>query len=263
MNNGPATSSVAVSKFGEKRAASPVISIITISFHDPDGLRSTILSLMNRGTGNFELIVVEGADPSTGTAHTILEELSPAFPVVLAQGYDSGPYDAMNRGVILSSGEWVWFMNSGDLFGPEVRMKRLEEQLLESSSSWLVGRAKVGAGQFMRYKGYSSTPDLISGSYTPCHQAVIVRREMFVAHGLFDTRYRISSDYDFMCKLGELDEPLVSKMVLTHYLGGGISDKNVIRREFESATIRVRRNRLSAPKEYLRFLVRSIRWIFR
>lgn len=237
------------------------LSIVTVTFNDSEGLHSTIKSLMECGSARFELVIVEGAVPARGFAQAVLEELSPAFPVTVIQGHDDGPYDAMNRGILSSSGNWLWFMNSGDEFAPNIRMSDIESMLLSCPSPWLVGRARVGHGDTIRVKGYQSAKDLLAGRYTPCHQSIIVRREAFLTYGLFDVRFRISADYDFMCKLGRIIDPYVTSQVLTHYLGGGISDKRIVRREFESATIRVRSNWgvIAAPKEYLRFLVRAVR----
>ncbi|QZS54687.1 glycosyltransferase [Rhodococcus opacus] len=260
MSSTPTKRSATVIKTGYAQSAA-LISIITVTFNDPEGLRSTIKSLMESGPGNFELVIVEGADPVDATAESVLLEILPDFPITVVQGRDGGPYDAMNRGIIASSGDWIWFMNSGDLFGPEVSMVQIENLLRNSNSSWLVGRARVGQGSTARLKGFSSTADLLSGKYTPCHQSIIVRRDAFLIHGLFDTRFRISADYDLMCKLGQIGDPLLTSVVLTHYLGGGISDTRVIRREFESATIRLRgvRKISLVPKECLRFLVRVVR----
>jgi glycosyltransferase involved in cell wall biosynthesis len=89
------------------------ITVITINYNMREGLLRTIRSVLAQRYMDLEYIVVDGN--STDGSRAVLEsELPPS--VRWSSEPDSGIYDAMNKGVRLSSGDWVIFLNSGDIF---------------------------------------------------------------------------------------------------------------------------------------------------
>ena len=96
---------------------SNLFSIITVVLNDAEGLRKTASSIEQQAFSEFEWVVVDGGS-SDGTLKQARNIYGKA-PIVHSAP-DNGIYDAMNKGIQLSSGEYLVFMNAGDTFaGPD------------------------------------------------------------------------------------------------------------------------------------------------
>jgi glycosyltransferase involved in cell wall biosynthesis len=94
--------------------SAPTVSVITISFHDLDGLKRTVDSVRaQRYGGRIEHIVIDG-----GSGEEVVDYLSSCEPpfAYWQSEPDGGIYDAMNQGIAHASGDLLWFMNSQDCF---------------------------------------------------------------------------------------------------------------------------------------------------
>ena len=99
------------------------ISVITINFNNCKGLIKTYDSLrIQIELKAVEWIVVDGnsTDGSIDFLHSISSEIDK-----LIVESDKGIYDAMNKGLSAATGEYVWFMNSGDSFYNDLSVHRV------------------------------------------------------------------------------------------------------------------------------------------
>ena len=200
-----------------------MISIITVTYNNFDDLYRTLNSL-NKVKG-IEKVVVNGGD-----CHKTKKYLS-AFDGISISEPDKGISDAFNKGVSNSNGNNVMFLNSGDIllspeylqeaekiikFNPEISFVH-SDLVFEDRIS---GDIRLTALQPFFFKA----PPL--GRGMPYHhQSMIVRKKVFDETGLFKLHYKISMDFDWVCRLHKNDlggfywnkEPVV-KMD-----GGGIS----------------------------------------
>ena len=90
---------------------SKLLSIISITYNDLKGLEYTLASITEENE-DVEHIIVDGN--STDGTKDLLKGLSDTYKWVSES--DKGLYDAMNKGVSLAKGDWICFMNAGDLF---------------------------------------------------------------------------------------------------------------------------------------------------
>lgn len=91
----------------------PKISVITISFNSLSTIEKTIRSVVGQTYPNIEFILIDGG--STDGTVDILERYRDKIDILRIEP-DKGIYDAMNKGIALSTGEWISFMNSNDYF---------------------------------------------------------------------------------------------------------------------------------------------------
>ncbi|NLX71870.1 MAG: glycosyltransferase, partial [Bacteroidales bacterium] len=89
----------------------PLVSIITVVYNGELTLERTILSIMALKYDALEYIVVDG-DSSDGTKD-IIKRYSKSISRLISEP-DKGLYDAMNKGLAIAKGEYVWFLNAGD-----------------------------------------------------------------------------------------------------------------------------------------------------
>src|SRR6187549_1783498 len=93
----------------------PVISVITITWNDLEGLTLATESVRAQKYENIEHVIVDGGSDD-GTGEWLLN-YSPPYESSWVSEPDRGIFDAMNKGVAKSHGDVVVFMNAGDAFG--------------------------------------------------------------------------------------------------------------------------------------------------
>ena len=93
--------------------SNPLISIITVVKNDEKKILRTIKSVFNQSYKNFEYIVVDGA--STDRTLDILKKYQYKIDILISQR-DKNLWDAMNKGISISSGSIIGIINSGDVY---------------------------------------------------------------------------------------------------------------------------------------------------
>lgn len=204
----------------------PFISIITVCYNAADVLKGTIESLEKQTDQDFEYIVIDGG--SKDDTLQIIEEHSGSVTKWITER-DRGIYDAMNKGLQMASGTYVWFLNAGD--------QAFDGHVVEILKSAAADNPDVLYGEVMIVDGarnHLGTRSEITVHKLPdnltkhsmalgmvvCHQAFIPRRElapMFMMDNL-------SADIDWtirvLDKAGKVEH---TKIVIAEYLAGGVS----------------------------------------
>ena len=110
------------------------LSIITINLNNAEGLRKTMLSVINQTCKEFEYVVVDGAstDGSMDVMRDCFSCADNRLSVKWISEPDSGIYNAMNKGIRMSTGKYLLFLNSGDWLVDANVVKELNiEEILE------------------------------------------------------------------------------------------------------------------------------------
>lgn len=206
------------------------LSVITINLNNRDGLTKTTESILHQSFSEFEYILVDGA--STDGSREILTETegSSLKSFRWISEPDTGPYEAMNKGIRLASGEYLLFLNSGDFL--------VNENVLENvfsvihTADFLLGRCDVSVNDKVihtitpppqltfRYLYYQGLP----------HQSTFIKRDLFLKHGFYREDFRYNSDIEFWYRTIVLQccSTETLQTVITNYNKHGISylDRN-------------------------------------
>lgn len=187
----------------------PCISIITVVFNDVKNIEKTILSVVNQKYKNIDFIVIDGGSYD-GTIDVIKKYENYISTFVSEKDY--GIYDAMNKGISYAKGDWIHFLNSGDEFVnsntlSDVNFSGVEEQVKVLHGDVILSFKR---GEIYKKLGYRS-----DGLPLLYHQGVFVR-SLLQKKNLFDLRYRICADYNFLyflyrtqCTFKYLEFPIV------------------------------------------------------
>lgn len=203
----------------------PTLSIITVVKDDLPGLLKTQSSLAGQTSQNFEWVIVDGSGASAETG-SATEHLSiPNNYLWLAP---AGIYPAMNTGLSRASGDYVWFMNAGDVLAEAFTVEELLKVLHTHKPSWLVGQVK-----FTHPDGSSVIPPpfdyqtekkrLFARGRFPPHQGTIARRALLRELGGFNENFQIAADYEMALRLSLLADPIVLPETLARFSVGGAS----------------------------------------
>ena len=103
------------------------LSIITVNLNNKDGLQKTIDSVISQTYKDFEWIIIDGG--STDGSKELIENYSDYVSYWVSEP-DKGIYNAMNKGIKQSHGEYLQFLNSGDIFIEDNTLKQVVSQLV-------------------------------------------------------------------------------------------------------------------------------------
>lgn len=174
----------------------PKVSIITVCYNASSLLENTILSVINQTYENIEYIIIDGCSKD-GTVD-VIEQYSDKISYWVSEP-DNGIYDAMNKGILKATGEWLNFMNAGDSFASHDVLK----QIFVDNQSCLLGKNAIyGDSIFCTSVGERYGKCLKTfwndGSYIPgkgfSHQSSFIKAD-YAKLNLFDTSYKICADY--------------------------------------------------------------------
>lgn len=115
---------------GETNEMPPFFSIITITLNNSIGLQRTWLSLFSQSESDWEWIVVDGGSVDETPKFLAINKNSIAWWV---SERDDGIYDAMNKGCAHSKGNYILFLNAGDLLGKVTVLEQLKREIAEKS----------------------------------------------------------------------------------------------------------------------------------
>jgi glycosyltransferase len=222
----------------------PRISIITAVYNNEGGIQSALESLFSQSFTDYELIVVDGG--STDGTLEVLEGYRNRITHLISEP-DKGIYDALNKGLRLASGEVVGFLHSDDrLASPDV-LRKVAALFEATGADGVYGDldyvSRKDPSRIIRsWKSRSYDPSLLRKGWMPPHPAFYIQKKWYTTHGLFDTRYTISGDYDLMLRFLQVPgfRAIYLPEVFVKMQTGGASNrslKNIMRKSMEDLEI--------------------------
>lgn len=207
------------------------ISIITINYNNAAGLKATVDSIAMQTCQEFEHVIVDAA--STDGSVDVIREYESIIKnrksIILkwVSEPDKGIYDGMNKGITMASGEYLYFLNSGDTFVDKDVLGRLYVEL--GKEDIVVSKINYTDRTGVYHENHQPKMAKLSLFYylekgIP-HQAAAIRKSLFDQYGLYDTSYRISGDWDFFLRAVVLHNATVgyTDITLANFDGTGIS----------------------------------------
>lgn len=176
------------------------LSIITINYNNALELEKTIKSVIAQSYKDFEYIVIDGG--STDGSKEIIESYSDKINYWVSEP-DSGIYNAMNKGICQAQGEYLHFLNSGDIYANNnVLTNIFENKEYEAPILRGIQICKNGTHQFRWYNHGAEDINLYHLYVdTLRHQATFIKKSLFKKYGLYDEKYRIASDWRFFVQV--------------------------------------------------------------
>jgi len=203
---------------------SPKISIITIVYNNVRDIEHTILSVINQSYSNIEYIIIDGA--STDGTLDIIQKYRGSIDILVSEK-DSGIYDAMNKGLVKATGDYVLFLNSGDELYDNNTIQTIvskgnsadiiygETKLVDENRKIIGDRRHKAPTQF-DWKSFQYGMNV-------CHQAIYVKRDIAQP---YDLQYKLSADVDWVIQAAKNAKTTQNvNCYVARYLVGGMSQK--------------------------------------
>ncbi|GHU63982.1 glycosyl transferase [Bacteroidia bacterium] len=206
-------------------------SIITVTYNASQWLGRTIQSILSQGVlsqAGIEYIIVDGG--STDGTLDIIRKYEANISRWISEP-DTGLYDAMNKGLKLATGDYVWFINAGDMIYSENTVREItglfdrehlpdiiygETEMVDAAGNSL-GMRRLKAPEKLTWKSFKMGM-LVS------HQSFIVRRTIAVN---YDLAYKYASDIDWCIRcLKKAETVFNTHLILSRFLEAGLSAAN-------------------------------------
>ena len=233
----------------------PLISVITVVYNGVNHLEETIESVINQSYDNVEYIVIDGG--SNDGTFDIIKKYEDKIDYWVSET-DEGIYDAMNKGISLSSGDIIGIINADDYYLTDTLNTVQKEfnkdiDILYSDCKFL---------DIDKLTTRKSNHNLLNIKMSIFHPSVFIRKSIYQRYGFFDSSLKISADYKFLHFLYKKNKIFKkANDILTVIRLGGVSTNSRLAIE---ETFEIQKNNslfFAYVFKYLRLLKRSLKLI--
>jgi glycosyltransferase len=205
------------------------ISIITTVKNDQKGFEQTFESVLQQSYQNIEYIVIDASDEDRKLDKNSLKDAQ------YHSQQDLSPYEGMNAGIELASGNVIALLHAGDIFLSKDTVSHVMSKFLSSNADAVYGdivyHAKDDTSKIVRkwVAGKLEKKDLENGVFPP-HTALFVKRDIYEKIGNFDVDFKITADADLMLRMFRLEGVKVEYMseIMLSMRIGGRSNRNLL-----------------------------------
>lgn len=206
---------------------SAIISVITVVFNADKVLERTFKSIRDQHYPSIEYIVIDGG--SKDNTLNLINQYQSIISKWVSEP-DDGLYSAMNKGLKLATGEFVIFLNAGDVFFDNDVLSNIfsaaepysdvyyGETMIVDEKGKELGMRRLKAPETLSWES------LIDGMLV-CHQSFIVRRSLSPE---YNEKYKIAADYDWMMNCLKLAKTITNThLIISRFLDGGLNKHNI------------------------------------
>lgn len=215
-----------------------ILSIITVNYNNKVGLLHTLRSLSSQTYQDYELIIIDGG--SVDGSLEVIKEFSQSDIQQMhwVSEQDAGIYNAMNKGIALATGDYCYFLNSGEILCDDFVLENVFKN--NCTESIIVGNSVMVLEDVVRVEKFNNVTfgSFFTGSI--CHQAAFIKRSLFHKYGTYNEQLKIVSDWKFFI------ETLVLKNETIKYV-----DVNIVYHDLYGISISSSELYAKERKEYL------------
>jgi glycosyltransferase involved in cell wall biosynthesis len=202
------------------------ISIITVVYNNEKTISEAIESVLNQNYDDIEYIVIDGGskDNTVAKINAYKDRLS-----YFVSERDNGLYDAMNKGIKVSTGEIIGILNSDDLyqdlnvihdvmkhFADNINVDILYGDLVYVKNNDISAVVRT-------WKSKSYYKNFFENANVPPHPSLFLRKRVYEEAGLFNLNYRIAADYELMLRIFKnynFNSKYINRLIVRMRLGG-------------------------------------------
>lgn len=208
------------------------VTILTATYNSEKTLEYTIRSVIEQDYPDIEYIIIDG--DSKDRTLEIIEEYQD-YGIVYISEPDNGLYDALNKGINMATGDYVYVLGSDDMLASSSIISKVVAQL-DDSVDVLSGRVMLVDdcnGKSFPINNYVQRNKENYTGGNPPHQAIFIKRNLLEKYK-FDTKYRIASDYKLFLQVyydEEVNIKYIDKIIAFFASGGVSRDTKMIDKE--------------------------------
>lgn len=204
------------------------VSVITVTYNAEKVLEKTIQTIIGQTAfDSIEFIIVDGA--SKDRTVDIIKKYESYVDQWISEP-DKGLYDAMNKGIKMATGDYLWFMNAGDeIFDKNTLQNILSKSPQDADIYYGETEEMTEEGEKLGLRRLSAPEKLTYKSFKRgmlvCHQSILVKKSIA---GSYDPKYRIAADIEWVISaLKKSKNTVNTHQVIAKFAKGGTSGKHI------------------------------------
>jgi glycosyltransferase involved in cell wall biosynthesis len=188
------------------------ISIITACRNSDRTIKETIASVVNQSYKDIEYIIIDGK--SEDNTLKVIDEFRGRISIIVSEK-DGGVYDAMNKGIALATGDYLFFLNADDRFLHNKVVEQAVKAFSPTHPDVVYGDILYLNSEFgsVSLKRQNKINKIYMYKNMPCQPTVFYNKAVFKKCGKFRTDYKIVSDYAWMLNA------IIKKNISLQYIG--------------------------------------------
>lgn len=227
-----------------------LLSIIIPTYNSLSYLPAAIDSISKQGFTNYELLIMDN-NSTDGSKDYIDQIQKQDNRIKFISGSDNGIYDAMNKGIALAGGQWLYFMGADDRLAAPGVLQQLqpflqqEWDMVYGDCTWMPeGRPEQGEWSYEQFIKVNIN-----------HQRIFYKKKLFETYGGYHTQYKIAADHElnirFFCN-NHIQKKYVPICISLYHAGGFSANKfdNAFWENWDAIILKNFKPHLSAKKIY-------------
>lgn len=212
----------------------PILTIVTVCFNSEKTLKRCMKSVTTQLNDDIEYLIIDGKS-TDNTISLIKENTKGLDNVRYISEIDKGIYDAMNKGINMAKGEWIYFLNSDDCIKDNV-LEKIIRNIKLNKCHCIYGDIE----EILEYKNKLYSRVLIADKKIEqlkegmifSHQSFFCKRDAIKKCGLFNTDFKVAGDWDLIVRLylAEYKFCHINEVIAEFYLGGACSKSHNLER---------------------------------
>ena len=177
----------------------PLISIITPTYNAALTVEKALLSVINQQYKTVEHLFIDGGSSDETT--TIIRRYQLQYPHIrLLSEKDNGLYDAINKGMVLCTGDWMYIMGADDAFYNDRVLSDIVAQGWFGKEQIVYGNVLIaGDAPWAKDNSLYDGPFTLEKLYMKnlCHQSIFYPRSVISRVGYYSNKYPVTADWDY------------------------------------------------------------------
>jgi glycosyltransferase involved in cell wall biosynthesis len=202
-----------------------LITIIIPTYNCEKTIGSALDSILGQTIKEVEILIIDGLSTDR-TLEIVAQYQINHSNIVVHSEKDEGIYDAMNKGIGLAKGDWLYFMGSDDTLYENETLKKVINFINKFNPTVIYGNVKIvgntgWAKDGAIYDGKFDTLQLLNKNIS--HQAIFYNTKFIKGVGIFNKDYTVCSDWDFNLRCWAKTEFYFYDIVIANFFSGGLS----------------------------------------
>jgi len=175
----------------------PFFSVIMPLYNCEGTLQQALDSITGQVFKNYELVLVDGG--SKDDTQYIISNFKKTVNtnIQFISEPDRGIYDAMNKGIDMATGRWLYFMGGDDTFSSPTVLDQVYQTIQNEPVDLVYGNV-TGIISNTKYADDTINKVLSRGIH---HQGIFYSREIFNYTGKYNLKFRVAADYHLTLKV--------------------------------------------------------------
>jgi glycosyltransferase involved in cell wall biosynthesis len=200
----------------------PLVSIITVSYNSEKFIEDTINSVRKQTYNSIEHIIIDGNSIDNTVDIINKYDHIQNYKLKWISEKDNGMYEAINKGIKMSNGDYLAFLNSDDIYFSEFIIERVVNFFSKNKNvDWIFSdfyNINENNEIIFKYKipKYNWKHLACSSWSYITHPTTFFKKNIFDKY-LFNENYKMAADYEFFLKIGNEFECKKTDFVISKF----------------------------------------------